>query len=75
MPIEWEAHGSNVGFISWVMNKWREFGDLIGFSENERLTYHEQFDKWLLENAPVENQKTCEYFLQQHTKNVVNNDT
>jgi len=63
MPLEWDAHGSNVNFVSWVMDKWREFGAMIGIAENERRMYHEQFDKWLLENAPAENQGTGEHVL------------
>jgi hypothetical protein len=55
--------GSNVGYMSWVMDKWREFGALIGITKNERRMYHEQFDKWLLENAPAENQGTGEHVL------------
>ena len=51
MPLEWEAHGSNVNFISWIMDKWREFSSINGIEENERRMYHEQFDKWLLGNA------------------------
>lgn len=52
MPLEFEAHGSNVKFMAWIMDKWREFGALIGINENERPMYHKQFDKWLSDNAP-----------------------
>jgi len=52
LPLEWESHGSGVNFILWITNKWREFGALVGISENERPLYHNQFDRWLLEHAP-----------------------
>lgn len=49
MPLEWEAHGTNVDFMSWINRKWREFIDEFGIKENEKCMYHEQFDKWLTE--------------------------
>lgn len=43
--------GSNAGYMSWILDKWREFSVAIGITEYERSMYHKEFDKWLLDNT------------------------